>query len=297
MISLQMFFSINNKFPISLTLLNAETINIHCTIRDSITHDSISLVQVTVENLNKSFKTRRSSFYAALPAETYSFLLEADGYDTLRKSIKISLDNNDFILEMVKLVDRAKLKELKDSLNHYSKAFDNALNNGEFAEAKRLITMLKKFNCPDSVVDSHYKSYEATKTNWTDSLLTYAQALEDSQKLVDAYFYYKKIVDIDSLNEGVLEKLNQVNEKLKEKGKEKEKEKEKGKNSQPSTIKQTMTPEAIEEIFNKGVSKYLAEDYKNALKLFRKVLKYNPGHERAKKYLDKTVIRLKAGKD
>ena len=38
---------------------NNEPISIQCTIRDSVSHDSIPLVQITFENLGKSFKTRQ----------------------------------------------------------------------------------------------------------------------------------------------------------------------------------------------------------------------------------------------
>lgn len=57
---------------------------------------------------------------------------------------------------------------------------------------------------------------------------------------------------------------------------------------------QKASPEEINRLFRDGVSLFLKENYKQAISVFNKVLKLDPGHQEAKKYRDRAAARLKA---
>jgi tetratricopeptide (TPR) repeat protein len=261
LICIQLLYSVVDSPRALLTASNTESVNLYFAIRDSLSHNSIPAVKVTIGNLEKSFKTNRSGFYVLLPPATYTFILEADGYEQLRRSITVTSDDQKFIFELVNLADRDAIKKKSDTLNHYLQLFDNTVKKRNLVEAEQVLNKLEELGCVESV-------------------------LEDSQKLSDAYYYYKLLVATDSLNEKARLRIERVDEKIKEK--------EKGK-STPATpsSKSVMTPEAIDKLYNEGVSKYFAEDYKAALELFKKILKYKSDHEGAKKYLTRTEARLK----
>lgn len=264
---------------------NNEPINIQCTIRDSISHDSIPLVQITFENLGKSFKTRQSNFYVSLPSATYNLVLEADEYEKLVRSIDVSSESDSFVFEMVKASDRVWLGLKQDTLNIHLDSLDNALKKRELQEAKRLIAVVENYNCSVSVLDSIHKSYDLAKTAWSDSFLQIAQELEDSTKFADAYYYYKKIVDIDSLNETALKKLDEIDNKITGL--------QKGDTLQPPKETPAIDHQTIKKMYNEALSKFFSEDYNGALKLFKTILRYDPTYESARKYLKKTEARLK----
>ncbi|GAH04689.1 unnamed protein product, partial [marine sediment metagenome] len=109
-ISIHIFSAVNNEIPLLFAQVKVESVNVHAIIMDSLTNESIPSVRVTIENLGKSFRTTRSSFYVLLTTETYTFLLEAEGYEELRKSIPLSSQNNKISFEMVKVSDRMVFK-------------------------------------------------------------------------------------------------------------------------------------------------------------------------------------------
>ncbi len=267
------------------TFIQAKKINISAMIRDSLSLDSIPLVKVMVEELGQSFKTTRSSFYVALPPNTYTFLLEAEDYEKLKKSITISTEGERFVFAMVKTPYRLSLKKRADSLNIYLKAFGAAIGNGDIALAGQYMAILEGYHCSDAIMEGIREVYETRKVGWVDSMLEYANTLEDSGKLSDAYYYYNKVVAFDSLNETALAKIEAIDTRISQK--------EKGVSKRTSKPAQK-SAEEIEEIYASAISKFLAEEYNGALSLLKTVLKYQPTHEGAKNYLVRTKARLKA---
>lgn len=277
--SMQIFAAVSTATPWLFVQAKIESINVHCIISDSLSQEPIPLVKVTIENLGKSFKTTRSGFYALLATNTYNFLLEADGYEGLRKSIFVSSKNNEITFEMIKISDRIALEAKQETLNLYLNSFDNTLRNRAFPEAERLMAMIENLSVPSTMVDSIYTLYENAKTVWIDSLLQIAREFEESSEFAEATFYYQQIVDFDSLNIEAREKVDEMNEILARRGKA---------NIPPKTSQE------LERMYNEAISKFLAEDYNGAYKIFKTFLSYKPGHVGAKDYYERTKARLKA---
>lgn len=181
---------------------------------------------------------------------------------------------------MVKVSDRMVFKAKQDTLDLYLNAFDNTLSNRAFPEAERLMAIIENLGVPLTVIDSLHLVYERTRAVLIDSLLQIAQAFEDSSKFADAAYYYQQLVDVDSLNTAAREKVAEMNVIL---------AKEEAASKPPAK-----TAAELEKMYNKAVSKFLAEDYNTAYKLFKVFLGYRPGHEGAKDYYERTKARLKA---
>jgi phosphopantetheine adenylyltransferase len=279
-ISTQIFTDAMIEMPILFAQMPIESVNVHGVIIDSLSYEPIPSARVTIENLGKSFKTTRSSFYLRLPSETYIFFLEADGYENLRKSIPVSSQNSDISLEMVKLSDRAAIKARQDTIELYLSSFDNLLKNRAFSEAYDLIVLIERHSVSSSIIDSLGVLYEATKSHWIDTLLQNARTFEDSSKYTEAAYFYQQVIDLDSLNTLAQEKVEEMKTKL---------------TRETVTVKTpTKTASELEKMYNEAVAKFLAEDYTVAYNLFKTFLIYKPRHEGARDYFERTKARLKA---
>jgi tetratricopeptide (TPR) repeat protein len=219
-----------------------------------------------------------------LPAGDYELLLEADEYEPLNRTISVSLDSRQFTFYLVKTADRAQLNTHLEMFRIYMDSLILALRDRDPFLARQLITDIQnyqdyKFTVSDTIINY----YNAMTRFWSESLLILAKTREDSLQLADAHYYYRRIVDFDSTITGALEGLKRVELKLLEPLKPA--------GGNQSAVK-TKSPEEIERLFQDGVSKFLAEEYDEALRIFKTVLSYDPDHENAKNYLARTNARI-----
>jgi hypothetical protein len=278
-VSTYIFSDETNEMSFLFTQATVESVNVHGVIIDSLSYEPIPSVRVTIENLGKSFKTTRSSFYIRLATETYAFFLEADGYEDLRKSILVSSQNN-ISFEMVKISDRIAIKARQDTIDLYLSAFDNTLKNKAFFEAQNLMVLIGRYSITPTIIDSLYVMYENARSHWIDTLLQNARALEDSSKYAEAAYYYEQVANLDSLNTLAYEKVDEMNMKL---------------TRETAAVKApSKTTSELEKMYSEAVAKFLAEDYITSYNLFKTFLIYKPGHKSARDYFERTKARLKA---
>ena len=279
-ISTHIFSDAAHEVSFLFAQTTAESINVHGIIIDSLSYEPVPSVRVTIENLGKSFKTTRSSFYVLLPPMTYTFLLEADGYEDLRKSISLSSQNSNISFEMVKVSDRIAITARQDTIDLYLSAFDKTIKNKAFSEAQGFMALIERHSITSTIVDSLHMVYENAKSHWIDTLLQNAQAFEDSSKYAEAAYCYQQVVALDSLNTLAQEKVDEMNDKL---------------TRETDVVKApTKTASELEKMYNEAVVKFLAEDYNAAYNLFKTFLIYKPRHEGARDYFERTKARLKA---
>lgn len=271
-----------------MLVLHAVPLNISGVIRDSLSHDSLPFVKITILEFGKSFTTTRSGFFVALEPSTYTFLLEADAYESLKKKLSVTTEGETFTLDMVKSSDRAELDKRSDSLFLFQEGFYDAIACQRINDAYAYMVACKRFGAAGMQLDSMMAVYNAAKGAWIDSVFAYALALEDSHKVSDAYYYYKNILSIDSLHEGAREHCAKTEGTLTAilEGKTP------GTSGIDNETPARMTPEQIQAMFNQAVDKFLEEDYEGALVLLKTVLKNDPQHEGAKNYLSRTQARL-----
>ncbi len=257
------------------------TINTQFTIRDSVSQASIPLVRVTVEQFKQTFVTRKSAFYLPLDPGTYGFVLESDGYKTLKRTVDVSAQDYTFTLDMVSNADRMKIKENDSILYHNLDIFKNALQAGDLALADLYLSAVKSYaQNRVTVYDSARAIYENAKKIWTDSLFWLARENEGSKKYTEARYYYNRLFSYDSLLAEARAGIQRVDSLV----------------SAAALPKEVMklTPEEIAKLFQDGCAKFVANDYAAAKRIFQKILASDPKHEKAKDYLRRTEARLKA---
>lgn len=266
----------------------AALLNISGVIRDSLSHDPLPLVTVTITEFGKSFATTRSGFFVALEPSTYRFRLEADAYEPLNREITVTVEGEAFTFDMVKLSDRADPDKHSDSLFLFQKGFYHAIANQNITDAYAYMIVCKRLNLISEQFDSMMIVYQGAKGAWVDSIFAHALALEDSNRLSDAFYYYKKIVSIDSLHEGAKEHLAKTDALLVARiaGKTH------GFGALNDGSSARMTAEQIQTMFHQAVNKFIEEDYEGALVLLKTILKHDPNHEGAENYLSRTQARL-----
>ena len=265
-------------------LLSAgDVINVHCTIYDSLSRDSIKEVHIAIESLQKSFNTKRSGFFMSVPAGEYEIVFTAPGYEEKTVKLNVGSQSSDFVVYLVKTQDREKINETRRLQKAYLDSLYQAFQKADAPMALRIMDAMSKHL---SVSEEISKAYEKAKVFWTDSLMKQAQVLEDSGKLADAYYYYKKVFNFDTLCEEAAKKMAEIDKKFSWK-------KSRSTPKAKKVVVKKKTPEEIGKLYQQGIEQFLAEDYKTALKTFKEVLRYDPGHKGAKKYLKRTEIRLK----
>jgi tetratricopeptide (TPR) repeat protein len=269
-------------------MLQAVPLNVGVTVRDSLSQNAISKIKVMVKELGQSFVTAKSSFYVALEPSTYTFIFEAEGYETAQRKFAVTTEGQSFIAKMIKTSDLTGLNKRTDSLYLYMQGFQYACTHRRITDAYAYMVTCRRFNATDQQMDSMMIIYNETKDLWIDSIFEYAKTLEDSQKISDAYYYYKQILTVDPLHQGAQERLGKTETALTNKIEGKTQPTSSGgKGATPA-----MTAEQIESMFNQAVSKFIAEDYEGALTLLKTVLKNSPNHEGATNYLARTRARL-----
>jgi tetratricopeptide (TPR) repeat protein len=102
----------------------------------------------------------------------------------------------------------------------------------------------------------------------------------------EAFCYYRKVAEFDSSKTEAISGAYRTDSLLNLKNKPQ---------TSPTAqiVKKTKTNEEIEALFQSGVSKFIAGEFKDALKIFKEVLKYNKDHTKAQEYLKRTEARLK----
>ncbi|MEO0127423.1 MAG: hypothetical protein ABIL44_06720 [candidate division WOR-3 bacterium] len=265
-----------------------DNINVQCTICDSLTKEPIPYVQVRFENLNKSFTTRRSAFYLSLPPGKYDIILEAPDYEVLQRQFTVSATNNNFIFEMVKLSDRKRITEHYHKFHTRLDSFNYLLKNMEIPQAKQVLTELQNFakyglKIDDKVLQNFY----SMERKWLDSIMALARTNEDSARYAEAFYYYRKIAEYDSTQTEALNRMKLMDSLLVTKNMPKTTI------SPENLVKKSKTPEEIEALYRAGVERFINTEYKEALKIFKEVLKYDPNHTKAQEYLRRTEARIK----
>lgn len=268
-------------------LAGAGNVNIRAAIRDSVSGSSIPQVRVTVLELAKSFNTRHSSFVFELPSGIYTIMLENPEYETLRRTFEFVTENNELVFALVKISDRERLKIKADSFYMLLDSLATALNGLDWPRTGVILSRVAGFiDPPPYNADSLARVIQAVKARILDSLMAEARAAEDSQRLADAYFYYGKVVEYDSTNEIARQKAAELSAPKPA--------------VPPVSVRAPVNAETvpsdaeIETLYRQGVSKFIAAKYDDAKKIFRKILVYRPGHEKAKDYLRRTQARIDA---
>ncbi|MCK4395696.1 tetratricopeptide repeat protein [candidate division WOR-3 bacterium] len=163
-----------------------------------------------------------------------------------------------------------------------------AYNNGKYKNAMTYLEKCLMIKPGHEDATAYYEKATNAFTIQFDKLKTAAEALEKKGDYKNALTKYQELLTIDPTNTDVAAKLDELTKKLKEKEKPKKPKKPK-KPSIPG-----VTDRDIDTWYKAGLNHFSRGNYKKAVGMFEKVLRYRPGHSGAQKYLSKSRTRLKA---
>ncbi len=176
---------------------------------------------------------------------------------------------------MVKLADRDLLKQKYNVFNRCLDSFNYALDNRDMISAKNLLKSLQEYrNQGFSVSDSIIQKYHYQQKVWIDSLMHQARIREDSSSYAEAFYYYRRVAEFDSTQVEAIAGMHRVDSLLMKKNRPQ------SSGQAQVSEKKSKTPEEIDALFQSGISRFIAGEYREALKQFKEVLKYNPNHTR-----------------
>lgn len=182
-------------------------------------------------------------------------------------------------------------KKMTEEEKEEEKEFDNNFvtgvtmyNNGNNKGAMDVFERCLELKPDHEEAKEYYEKARMAFNVQFNVLKTKAESLEEQGKTKDALEAYKEILDIDPMNKEIQDKVNSLTSRLRRPEPEKPKK--------PTTP--TVTDADIENWYKSGLSHFSNGNYRQAIDLFNKVLRYRPGHSGAKKYLQRARTRLKA---
>jgi len=160
-----------------------------------------------------------------------------------------------------------------------------AYNNGKYKNSMTYLEKCLMMKPGHKDATAYYEKARNAFIIQFDKLKAAAEALERKGDYEGALTKYQELLTIDPTNTDVLAKLDELTKKLKEKAKPKKPKKP------PAP---GVTGKDIDTWYKAGLNHFSRGNYKKAVSMFEKVLRYRPGHSGAQKYLSKSRSRLKA---
>jgi len=161
-----------------------------------------------------------------------------------------------------------------------------SLNNGKYKNAVAYLEKCLLLKPGDEEATSYYEKAREAFRRQFDALKIAAEALENNRNYKGALGKYKELLVIDESNAEIAAKIDQLTKRLRPK------------KETPKVVKPPATPGVtdadINKWYNQGLSYFSSGNYKKAITMFEKVLRYRKSHSGARKYLGKARTRLKA---
>jgi hypothetical protein len=229
----------------------------------------------------KTFSGREGKFTMKLKPGVYTMKVIIPGYKWKKVKMLIKTgETRSYKLGLEKkMTEEEKQKEREFDNNFVTGVtlYNKGNNKGAMDAFERCLELK-----PDHEETKEY--YEKAKMAFNvqfNVIKNKAEALENQGKLKDALEKYKELLDIDPMNKEIQDKVNALTKRLK-----------RPKPKKPTTP--TVTDTDINNWYKSGLSHFSNGNYRKAINMFNKVLRYRPGHSGAKKYLQRARTRLKA---
>ncbi|OQX51520.1 MAG: hypothetical protein B5M53_10940 [Candidatus Cloacimonas sp. 4484_209] len=246
-------------------------------------------------NVNLERGERRNTFAGKLgrikmkllPGE-YVMKVVIPGYKW--KSIKLTLKPGDvraFKLGLKKKKTKEELVKEKEFDANFASGV-TAFNKGEYKNAMLHLEKCLLLKPGNEDATAYYKKASSAFQKQFDEIKFAAEVLEKKGDYKGALKEYENLLNIDPGNNYVAAKVKEMNYKLKAPVKP----------EKSSTAPKPTTPAVsdvdIDKWYKTGLNYFSRGQYKKAITMFNKVLRYRPNHRGARKYLNKARTRLKA---
>ncbi len=222
-----------------------------------------------------------------LPGE-YMMKVVIPGYKW--KQIKLTLkgkETKEFKLGLERKPTKEELEKEKEFDSNFVSGV-TAFNKGEYKNAMTHLERCLFLKPGHEESTSYYEKARAAFTKQFGDIEMAAKVMENKGDYKGALSKYKELLAIDENNTDIAAKVDQLTKRLQAK---KAPPKEVGKKKPPTP---GVTEADINKWYKQGLGYFSSGNYKKAINMFEKILRYRSGHSGAKKYLGKARTRQKA---
>ncbi|MEO0288251.1 MAG: YjbH domain-containing protein [candidate division WOR-3 bacterium] len=210
----------------------------------------------------------------------YTLKIESNGYKWQKRIFTVSSGvTTELNVKLNKKDDTEKINH--DKAIQLAKDAKTLLNKGDIVGALSKLNEAIKLAPDDPTVLAYMQEANTKKQQMIKTYRENALSYEGKGWIKSAISEWNNLLLLDPKNS---EALQHIDELKKQQQKEEQKTAEKPKETKP-----TVDPNKL---YEEGYAAYLAGDYKTAVAKFEAVLKIDPKHEKAQKYLDKAKKRL-----
>jgi tetratricopeptide (TPR) repeat protein len=255
----------------------------HISLRvyDNETKEALSFnVNLEKEKQSKTYEGKAGKItMRVLPGE-YEMKVIIPGYKW--KKIKFALKEGE--TRAFKLgVDRKPSEEELGKEKEFDSNFIKGVtchNNGNYRDALAYLEQCLVLKPGEEEASIYYERAKEAFDHQCNELRIAAEVLEKKRDYKGALNKYQELLLLIPNDEDVKSKVNEMTRELTKKKKEVAP-------SKPSE-------QEIQNWYREGLGQFSSGNYKEAIALFEKVLRYDPGNSGAEKYLNKARTRLKA---
>ncbi len=267
--------------------------SIECVIRDNTTKQLLVNSVVDIRELNKRYKTRGGTFGLSLPAGNYTITVSKPNYVDYITKVKVKPGIKTKLIFNLKKTEEALIKEAafiekEKNIKQYFEQGKIYYSEGKLDQAKAAFQMVLSLNPVHKGARDYLSKIEPRRQELIRAYTTEALSREKSKDLTRALAYWQKVLELDTNNTQAKAAIAKLQNQI---AKPKKPRRKKAVVKKPTRSR--MTTAEIDALYKKGVSYFTAEKYDEALKIFKRVLAYNPNHKGAREYKKRTEARIK----
>lgn len=259
-----------------------------CAVVDAQAKTPIPDIIVAISETGKRYHSAMNYFELTLPKGKYTLKVEKKDYETQVKTVEVSGKVKNKI-EFMLVKSAGTMKKEAESLTRQArqKQIQELLRNGlDYISKDSLLAAKNTFTRILQIDSTHAeaKSSLVFVNNRIQDIIAMstrqAEVYRQQRNNAQSLSLYQKVLQFDPANQAALKAVADLSSKTTVVEK-------------PTPSLKKPTAAEIDALYKKGVSLFIQKNYDEALKIFKKVLTFEPNHAGANNYLKKTEARLK----
>ncbi|RKZ20341.1 hypothetical protein DRQ18_06570 [bacterium] len=241
--------------------------------------------EATKKKLKPFYSSAMGVFRVRLPEGRYIIHCEADNYEPKRYRVRVIRD------KVIRLNVMLKRKLTQEELlaEKYAREGIDFFNKGEYVKARERFKKALSYNPSNALATDYLKKTELAIDKLVEDLKNKAIAMErrDPKGAIELW---KKVLYYRPGHKEALDRIKALQALLAPK--KPAPRKPAAKPSKPKPAPKKLSKAEINKLYRNGVELYMKGKYAEAVKIFEEVLKHDPNHKGAKKFLKKAKSKL-----
>lgn len=258
--------------------------SIECIVQDYTTKEILANAIIDIKEINKRYRATTGTFSISLPAGNYTITASRPNYVDYIANVKVKPGvKSKLIFNLKKTEEQLRKEQQLKNINDYLAQGKVYFSEGNLKLAKDAFNNVLALDPNNNEAKEYLARIETRRIELIASYTTEAKNKEKAKDYPAAIQMWQKVLELDPDNAEAKTAIAKL---------EKKTTPPKPETKPPE--KKLATKEEIENLYKKGVSYFNAQNYEEALKVFKQVLAIDPQHKGAKDYKKRTEARIKA---